>query len=137
MEGSAKYFEKFFKEHPPDRTKGKLAALHYDFYPFEDEDVAWYEKQGCKMVKVCAEPGDLILWDSRQMHFAKFPETDMIRTIIYACYVPASMAQPEDLKKKKEIFERWEGQLLLLLVLTETGMLTWSRYYTLATYQHS
>ena len=109
MEGSAKLFDKFFKQHPPDRTKGPLAALHYDFYPFQDTDVKWYEDQGCKMVKVCAEPGDLILWDSRQMHYAVYPETDNIRTIIYACYTPAAMASREDLEKKKEIFEKWEA----------------------------
>lgn len=64
MEGSAPLFEKFFKEFPPDRTKGPLAALHYDFYPFQDEDLKWYEARGCKIVKICAEPGDLVLWDS-------------------------------------------------------------------------
>ena len=41
MKGSAKLFDKFFKLHPPDRTKGPLAALHYDFYPFEESDVQW------------------------------------------------------------------------------------------------
>jgi ectoine hydroxylase-related dioxygenase (phytanoyl-CoA dioxygenase family) len=109
MEGSAPLFEKFFKQHPPDRTKGPLAALHYDFYPFQDEDLKWYEERGCKLVKVCAEPGDLILWDSRQMHYAVYPKTDMIRTIIYACYTPVAMASPEALQKKKEIFEKWEA----------------------------
>jgi hypothetical protein len=109
MEGSAKLFDKFFKQHPPDRSKGPLAALHYDFYPFQDSDVKWYEDQGCKLVKVCAEPGDLILWDSRQMHYAVYPTTDTIRTIIYACYTPVALASAEDLQKKKEIFERWEA----------------------------
>jgi hypothetical protein len=109
MEGSAKLFDKFFKQHPPDRTKGPLAALHYDFYPYQEADVKWFEEQGCKLVKVCAEPGDLILWDSRQMHYAVYPTTQTIRTIIYACYTPAAMASPEDLQKKKEIFERWEA----------------------------
>lgn len=109
MEGSAKLFDQFFREHPPDRTKGPLAALHYDFYPFQEADVKWYEDHGCKLVKVCAEPGDLILWDSRQMHYAVYPETDTVRTIIYACYTPASMASEEALAKKKEIFEKWEA----------------------------
>ena len=107
--GSSKLFGQFFKEFPPDRTKGPLAALHYDFYPFQDADLKWYEERGCEIVKVCAEPGDLILWDSRQMHYAVFPETDMIRTIIYACYAPRSFASEEALAKKKEIFEKWEA----------------------------
>lgn len=107
MKGSAKLFKPFFKLNPPDRTKGILAALHYDFYPFEDRDVKWYEEQGCELVKVCADPGDLILWDSRQMHYAVYPQSDKIRTIIYACYTPAAMAPPEELEKKKEVFKIW------------------------------
>ncbi|CAG8918562.1 unnamed protein product [Penicillium salamii] len=107
MEGSSKLFDKFFDLNPPDRTQG-IGAKHYDFYPFKEHHVGWYEEQGCKLIKVCAEPGDLILWDSRSMHYAKFPESDEIRTIIYACYTPASHATPEDLKKKAELFHRWE-----------------------------
>ncbi|PYH68358.1 phytanoyl-CoA dioxygenase family protein [Aspergillus vadensis CBS 113365] len=107
MEGSSKLFDRFFKLNPPDRTQG-IGAKHYDFYPFKEHHVKWYEEQGCNLIKVCAEPGDLILWDSRSMHYAKFPESDEIRTIIYACYTPASHATPEDLKKKAELFHRWE-----------------------------
>ncbi|KAL3483011.1 hypothetical protein BJX62DRAFT_231273 [Aspergillus germanicus] len=109
MEGSARLFDRFFKEFPPDRTKGPLAALHYDFYPFQDEDLKWYEEQGCRIIKVCAEPGDLVLWDSRQMHYAVYPETDIIRTVIYTCYTPASWISEEDREKKKEIFHKWEA----------------------------
>lgn len=108
MEGSAPLFEKFFKEFPPDRTKGPLAALHYDFYPFQDKDLKWFEERGCKIVKVCAEPGDLILWDSRQLHYAVYPETDLIRTVIYTCLTPAAWISPENLEMKKEIFRKWE-----------------------------
>jgi hypothetical protein len=107
MQGSSKLFDRFFSLNPPDRTQG-IGAKHYDFYPFKEHHVKWYEEQGCNLIKVCAEPGDLILWDSRSMHYAKFPESDEIRTIIYACYTPASHATPEDLKKKAEIFHRWE-----------------------------
>lgn len=42
------------------------------------------------------------------MHYAKFPESDMIRTIIYACYTPASFAKEEDLVKKAELFKKFE-----------------------------
>ncbi|KAJ5701954.1 hypothetical protein N7488_009502 [Penicillium malachiteum] len=104
---SSKLFDQFFSLNPLDRTQG-IGAKHYDFYPFKEHHVKWYEEQGCKFIKVCAEPGDLILWDSRSMHYAKFPESDEVRTIIYACYTPASHATPEELKKKAELFQRWE-----------------------------
>ncbi|KAG9190186.1 hypothetical protein G6011_08274 [Alternaria panax] len=41
MEGSAKLFDKLFKQRPFDQTKGLLTALHYEFYPFQDSDVKW------------------------------------------------------------------------------------------------
>lgn len=108
MEGSSKLFDKFFALNPPDRTQG-IGAKHYDFCPFKGPHVEWYKEQGCKLVKVCAEPGDLILWDSRSMHYAAFPTSDEIRTIIYACYTPAKLAKPEDMKLKSELFKRWEA----------------------------
>ncbi|KAF9892292.1 hypothetical protein FE257_002069 [Aspergillus nanangensis] len=109
MEGSSKLFDQFFAGNPPDRSQG-IGAKHYDFYPFKEHHVRWYEEQRCKLVKVCAEPGDLILWDSRSMHYAAFPEpeSEVIRSIIYVCYTPASHATEQDLEKKKELFRKWE-----------------------------
>ena len=109
MEGSAPLFEKFFKEFFPNRTKDPVADLHYDFAPFQDEDLKWYEKHGFKIVKVCAEPGGLVLWDSRQMHYAVYPETDLIRTVVYTCFTPAAWISDEDLNMKQEIFRKWES----------------------------
>ncbi|KAJ9156047.1 Synaptic vesicle transporter svop [Pleurostoma richardsiae] len=109
MKGSSKFFDEFFALNPPDRTQG-IGAKHYDFYPFKEAHVDWYKQQGCELVKVCAEPGDLILWDSRSMHYAAFPDpaSNVIRTIIYACFTPASFMLEEDRQKKIEIFKRWE-----------------------------
>jgi hypothetical protein len=36
---------------------------------FSEEDMVWFEQKGLKPVKVLAEPGDLILWDSRAIHW--------------------------------------------------------------------
>ncbi|KAI8280865.1 hypothetical protein K4K60_004620 [Colletotrichum sp. SAR11_57] len=108
MKGSSKLFDKFFALNPPDRSQG-IGAKHYDFYPFKEHHVRWFKEQGCELIKVCAEPGDLILWDSRSMHYAAFPESDTIRTIIYACYTPARFLLMEDRQKKVEIFKRWEA----------------------------
>ncbi|KAE9581269.1 hypothetical protein CGMCC3_g2564 [Colletotrichum fructicola] len=108
MKGSSKLFDKFFALNPPDRSQG-IGAKHYDFYPFKEHHVRWFKEQGCELIKVCAEPGDLILWDSRSMHYAAFPESDTIRTIIYACYTPARFLLEEDRQKKVEIFKRWEA----------------------------
>lgn len=111
MSGSANLFSEFFSEPrkmsiedadtpPPDFD---------DLFLFRQEQLKWFEQRGCELVKVCAEPGDVIIWDSRTMHYAAFPEGDITRTIIYACYTPAAFGTPEDLEKKAGMFERFEG----------------------------
>ncbi len=59
MSGSAKLSDEFFDHHSTKRLP-EVEALHYDFYAYNDAHVKWFEDRGCKLVKVCAEPGDLI-----------------------------------------------------------------------------
>ncbi|KAM0424276.1 hypothetical protein ACHAPT_010421 [Fusarium lateritium] len=108
LQGSSELFEQFFKEHPP-KAKDADSPGQLDWYGFTLQDVKWFEDHGCKLIKVDAEPGDVIIWDSRTVHYAKLPESDTIRTIIYATYTPASLANPEDLALKAELFRRYEG----------------------------
>jgi ectoine hydroxylase-related dioxygenase (phytanoyl-CoA dioxygenase family) len=68
----------------------------------------WFEENGCKLIKTPAEPGDLIIWDSRTTHYASLPKSEAIRTVIYATYTPARLATPEDLETKAEIFGKYE-----------------------------
>lgn len=59
-------------------------------------------------MKILAEPGDLIIWDSRTIHWGGEPDPEkgnVVRTVIYAAYSPAKMATAEALKEKKRIFE--------------------------------
>lgn len=35
-----------------------------DWHMHSPEQVKWLVDHGCEYVKVCAEPGDLLLWDS-------------------------------------------------------------------------
>lgn len=57
------------------------------------------------------KPGDLILWDSRTIHYGSEPETssNTIRTVIYAAYTPARLASEETLALRKQVFEAYEG----------------------------
>ncbi|GMG40127.1 unnamed protein product [Ambrosiozyma monospora] len=60
----------------------KSKWLHKDWLMLTDEQVKWFEDDlGIKPYKVEAEPGDLILWDSRTIHHAVLAESDEIRTI--------------------------------------------------------
>jgi ectoine hydroxylase-related dioxygenase (phytanoyl-CoA dioxygenase family) len=105
MKGSAALWKTFFVENPVSGPTPWRTAKHKDFHPFTQDNLAWFESKGCELVKVCAQPGDLILWDSRQVHWAKFGESDRIRTLVYATYTPASWMTPENRALKKEMFD--------------------------------
>ncbi|PYH78429.1 hypothetical protein BO82DRAFT_435041 [Aspergillus uvarum CBS 121591] len=108
MKGSAPLFDDFFEENPVTGPTPWRTAKHKDFHPFSEENLAWYRARGCELVKVCAEPGDLIIWDSRQVHWAQFGESEVVRTIVYATYTPAAWMSAEDRRKKTELFEHYE-----------------------------
>ena len=80
-----------------------------DRYYFGEAGMKWFADRGAKPIKVEAEPGDLILWDSRTVHWGGEPteKSDRIRTVIYASYAPAELASEETLKQKKEVFEKY------------------------------
>ncbi|PYH47361.1 MFS transporter [Aspergillus saccharolyticus JOP 1030-1] len=108
MKGSAPLFDQFFAENPVTGPTPWRTAKHKDFHPFSEENLEWYRAHGCELIKVCAEPGDLIIWDSRQIHWAQFGESDVVRTIVYTTYTPAKWMSEEDRKKKTELFEQYE-----------------------------
>jgi ectoine hydroxylase-related dioxygenase (phytanoyl-CoA dioxygenase family) len=82
-----------------------------DFRFFSEAEMKWLEGRGMKPMKVLAEPGDLILWDSRTCHWGGEPteKSNTIRTVIYASYSPANLASKETLELKKEAFETFRA----------------------------
>lgn len=40
----------------------RIPAWTPEWYGFTENGMKWLEKKGLKWVKVCAEPGDLLLW---------------------------------------------------------------------------
>lgn len=76
---SSKLNELFFKTHTVKEGNTWGPA---DWHGFLQEDVDWFQTKGCDMVKVCADPGDLILWDSRTVHYNVLPETDNTRAVM-------------------------------------------------------
>lgn len=105
--GSHLLNDEFFDAHPNSVTR----QLRNDVYIFTEDELDWFEQRGMRPHKVCAEPGDLILWDSRTIHYGSDPteKGTRIRTAIYATYMPASLATPEQLAKKKQVFEEYTG----------------------------
>ncbi|RMY72274.1 hypothetical protein D0863_04621 [Hortaea werneckii] len=100
MGGSAKLFNEFFAQ---------KQIKFMDLFLFNKNDVKWFEDRGCTFDKIDMEPGDFVLWDSRTMHMAKFPEGDQIRHAQYICMTPRNFATEEALKTKKYCFENFMG----------------------------
>lgn len=53
-----------------------------DWHDFSQENVHLFQAKGCEMVKVCADPGDLVLWESRTVHYNVLRETDDTRAVM-------------------------------------------------------
>lgn len=87
----------------------RIPAWTSEWYGFTDEGMAWLESRGCEWVKVCAEPGDLLLWDSRAPHYNLSPTGDKPRLAFYTCYLPVAEATQEDLIRKKGAFDDLKG----------------------------
>lgn len=104
--GSHRLMEEFFATQTDKSTWDKN-----DIYLFTEEELKWFTDRGIKQVKVCAEPGDLLIWDSRTIHWGAEPteKGKTIRTVIYAAYAPASLATPDALEVKTKVFKAWEG----------------------------
>lgn len=76
---------------------------------FSEKDMEFFSSRGLQPRKVLAEPGDLILWDSRTIHWGGEPteKSDTIRTVIYAAYAPAKLASKEALAEKRRVFDNY------------------------------
>lgn len=78
-------------------------------YLFKDTGLAWLKERGYEWVKVNAGPGDLVVWDSRAPHYNVAPAGNNPRFVVYTCYMPASVANQDELKLKKKLFEEQHG----------------------------
>lgn len=57
--GGHLYSEEF---HKAMADEPRIPAWTPEWYGFTDNGMKWLENKGLKWVKVCAEPGDLLLW---------------------------------------------------------------------------
>ncbi|OJJ68109.1 hypothetical protein ASPBRDRAFT_33405 [Aspergillus brasiliensis CBS 101740] len=112
MKGSAKLFDEFFAQDrdPYDHEDAPPPEIKYmDLFLFHQSDLKWFEDRGCELIKVNMDPGDLVLWDSRTMHYACLPEGDQIRHVQYVCMTPRRFATEKALELKRYCFENYMG----------------------------
>ena len=76
-----------------------------EWYGFTESGQKWLENKGLRWEKVCAEPGDLIVWDSRTPHYNVSPTGSRARFCAYTCFMPVADASEEDLLRKRAAFE--------------------------------
>ncbi|EED13683.1 conserved hypothetical protein [Talaromyces stipitatus ATCC 10500] len=87
----------------------RIPAWTSEWYGFTDRGMKWLSDHGLKWEKVCAEPGDLIVWDSRTPHYNVPPTMKQDRLAVYTCYMPVKDVSQEDLIRKKDAFEKRLG----------------------------
>lgn len=85
----------------------RIPAWTPEWFGYTEAGMKWLKDHGCEWVKIDAEPGDLLLWDSRTPHYNLSPSGDQARFCIYTCYMPVSSATQEDLLRKKNAFLTW------------------------------
>ncbi|KAK4561074.1 hypothetical protein LTR86_005029 [Recurvomyces mirabilis] len=105
--GAHKLTEEFHNEFRDEVDK--VWSWTPEWYGFTKSGMEWLEKKGLEWVKPCAEPGDLILWDSRTPHYNLPPTGESPRFCTYVCMGPLSDVSQEQLRLKKEAFGNCRG----------------------------
>lgn len=108
LSGSHNLHQQHFEEIGGFRADSDL-GVGKNGYNFTSEDADWYRAQGCKEIKICAKAGDLILWDSRTIHWNSNPTGQQTRFISYVCYCPRARMSEADLQRKREVFDARKG----------------------------
>ncbi|KAL4812252.1 hypothetical protein BDW67DRAFT_178878 [Aspergillus spinulosporus] len=100
--GGHKISEQFHREMA---NEPRIPAWTPEWFGFTENGMKWLADHGLEWVKVCVEPGDLIIWDSRVPHYNLPPSGKNDRLAVYTCYMPVAEASQEDLVRKKKAFE--------------------------------
>lgn len=83
LSGSLPLYSQYFEEH--DHLKPAEGWTWRDSHHFKAEELQWFYDKGCKWVKVEASPGDVILWDSRCIHYGAAARGDRPRVATCKC----------------------------------------------------
>ena len=133
LAGSFPLYKEFFEAHAHEEPEGGWPKV--DSYHHTPSQLQWFYDRGCTWQHVDANAGDVILWDSRCIHYGAAPTGDNARyatcefsgssfpipfergscslfrnvspTVIDVCYKPADMCSPEHLEERKEATNKY------------------------------
>ncbi|KAK6909667.1 hypothetical protein L486_00686 [Kwoniella mangroviensis CBS 10435] len=108
LKGSHKLHQEYF-DHIGGFKLDQDAGVKENGYNYKIDEMDWFEGIGCEEVKVCAGEGDLILWDSRTIHWNASPTGEQTRFVTYVCYCPKTLMSSEELAVKAQIFKDRKG----------------------------
>ncbi|RAL00857.1 phytanoyl-CoA dioxygenase family protein [Aspergillus ibericus CBS 121593] len=107
LEGSNALYTQLWQHF--DHKKGENGWNKIEQQVLDEEMSQWLEQQGCKWVKVCCEPGDLLLWDSRTVHYGSVPSSTNDRFAAYVCYKPSIFVPEHARTERIEAFNKKNG----------------------------
>lgn len=100
IEGSNKFHKEFQEKFNVSDKK--------DWYKLNKDEEEFYIKNGCTYKNIKCPKGSLVLWDSRTIHCGINASKNRIipnmRAVIYLCYMPRSICNENNLKKKQKAF---------------------------------
>jgi len=104
-------FNDIFKDRPNLKKHSDFIVLSHDKKLWEHD----LPNTGLYPIKVCCEPGDFVLWDSRTIHtnssantLRPFPKEGLLsprRLVTYVCMTPASRLTEETRQKRIQCYE--------------------------------
>ncbi|GFZ49267.1 hypothetical protein JCM24511_07386 [Saitozyma sp. JCM 24511] len=80
LKGSAALYSQLFDAF--DDVKPERGWNKIDRHNHTPEQLQWFYDNGCEWHKVCAQPGDLLLWDSRTVHYGATPSAQSDRVAV-------------------------------------------------------
>lgn len=98
-DASHKLFDEFFAL--------KRGVKPCNWYKYTQEDHVWMQERGCKLVRVAAPMGSMVLWNSKTVHSSAYAMEDRprptMRMVLYACMVPRSCISPRTQIKRRQM----------------------------------
>jgi len=105
-------FNQIFKDRPSFRKRDDFIVLSSDHQLWSRD----LPHAGLSPIKICCQPGDFVLWDSRTIHAngpantsRPFPESGILdprRLVTYVCMTPLSRLTPEVAQRRIECYQQ-------------------------------